>query len=684
MKYKLVFQDGVTDCGYASLAMILKYYNKKFSEYDLKKRLKIDKAGTSAYNIIQASKYFGILAEGYKLDIKDLLKQKTPFIAHTLKENLQHFIVVFNIDNVKKELVIGDPASGLVNIKYEEFLKIWTSIVILFDNNKSIKKNISKNNNFLLNMLKTKKKYIVKISILSFISTILNIILSFLISFTLWKILNNLNIKNILIYLVVIGLLKEIISYFRNKVLLIFNNKFGNQIIDSTINHILNLPHKFYQKYYSGEIISRIKDLSFITNIVSKFSLTIFIDLLFILGIFITIVFYNIYISILILIISFLFIIIVKIYSKYIKNMTYSLHLKSEEFFTKIVDTIQNINTVKNLYIEKYIINSISNLRIKMFDESLLLNKKYNTQYLFKNIVNLSFSILFLSISVYLINNNLIELRNILIINTFSTLFFDFYINILDSEQDLQEAHSAYKRLIEIYNEKEENNMGLNIKSVDKIEFKNVSYSYDGINKAISNINLSINKGDKILVTGPSGSGKSTLFKLLNKQLSSKRVYINNIEINKISPNSIRKLITYIEQSEKLFTDNVNNNLLLGNDIDKNILKITEIDKFNNKDLLFDANELSGGEKSKIIIGRSLIIKNDVIIFDETMNQVDIKTERKIINGIFKNYPQKTIILISHRTLNKDIFDKIIYFDKANIKEVIKNEKVVKKRVNRS
>ncbi|HOZ54413.1 MAG TPA: ATP-binding cassette domain-containing protein, partial [Bacilli bacterium] len=322
--------------------------------------------------------------------------------------------------------------------------------------------------------------------------------------------------------------------------------------------------------------------------------------------------------------------------------------------------------------IEKYIGNNINSIKNDMYNESLVLNNKYNSQYIIKSIINLCFSILFIILSIKLISLNIMKLSSLLIINTFVNLFLDLLVNILDLEQDYQEAYSSYKRLKEIYTEEKEDDDGISIECINNIKFVNTSYSYNGKNKVVNNINLNINKGDKILVTGHSGSGKSTLFKLLNKQLSNSKIYINDIKIDKISSSCIRKLITYIDQNERLFTESINNNLVLNNKLDQNVVDILDINNIINKSNVFqDASNLSGGEKSKIIIGRAIMCNNDMVIFDETTSQIDANGEKEILKSIFNYYPNKIFIIISHRLVNKDIFDKVVYFENGRIKEVI-------------
>ena len=160
----------------------------------------------------------------------------------------------------------------------------------------------------------------------------------------------------------------------------------------------------------------------------------------------------------------------------------------------------------------------------------------------------------------------------------------------------------------------------------DNVSFKNI----------ISKLNMNIKKGDFIFVSGGSGKGKTTIFKILIKELllTKGNIYINNININEISSSSIRNNICYVSQNEHIFNDSIKNNILMyRNANNKEVLKalkVSTLDKvLKNKKISLDyllennGHNLSGGEKQKIIIARSLLRKTDLIIFDETMNEID-------------------------------------------------------------
>ena len=159
-------------------------------------------------------------------------------------------------------------------------------------------------------------------------------------------------------------------------------------------------------------------------------------------------------------------------------------------------------------------------------------------------------------------------------------------------------------------------------------------------------------------------------------------VFINNYDINDISLNTIKNNISYISQDEILYTGSIKDNIILNRSIDdKEFLKVTKITRvdeiINNSllgyDMILEENgfNISGGQKQRIILARALLKKSNIILIDEGLNQIDINLERKILKDVFRVYKNKTIIIVSHRKENIDLYDKVIKISDGKLQEVI-------------
>ena len=240
-----------------------------------------------------------------------------------------------------------------------------------------------------------------------------------------------------------------------------------------------------------------------------------------------------------------------------------------------------------------------------------------------------------------------------------------YYLNPITNTIDLLPKINLIKVSIEKVNEfliiKEEKE-GKEQEFINgDISIKDLSYSYDDYHNIINKINIDIQENEKVQIKGRSGTGKSTVCQILAKILDNYKgtITINNINIKDYSLKTIRKNIRYVSQNEKLYSDTIENNILMNKQISKSelneILNITKVDEIINKKslrlntfLIDGGYNLSGGEKERLILARALITKPKILILDETLSEVNEDLELEILTNI-KNYlSNSTIIYISH------------------------------------
>jgi len=213
-----------------------------------------------------------------------------------------------------------------------------------------------------------------------------------------------------------------------------------------------------------------------------------------------------------------------------------------------------------------------------------------------------------------------------------------------------------------------------------KIELKDINFSYIDGKEILSNINLTIKKGEKIAFTGESGSGKSTLVDIIIGLYRPQKgvVNIDNEVLNEKNVKSWRKKIGYIPQTIYLFDGTVAQNVALGENIDKKKM-IEVLKKANIWDFLKDHHQglqtrvgeggvkLSGGQKQRIAIARALYSNPEVLVLDEATSALDNETEAKIMDEIYKVSENKTLIIIAHRLSTLEKCEKIYKLKKGKI-----------------
>ena len=228
-----------------------------------------------------------------------------------------------------------------------------------------------------------------------------------------------------------------------------------------------------------------------------------------------------------------------------------------------------------------------------------------------------------------------------------------------------------------------------------EVKFENISFYYSDNRDLtiLSNINLVIKKGEKVGIIGSSGSGKSTLLNILLGLIkpSNGTVLIDGVNLSK-NTQAWQKNIGYVPQDVNLMQNSLKNNIAFAiekSDLDSekinNALKKAELYSFvdsNQNKINFDIESkglnISGGQRQRVGITRAIYQDPQILILDEATNSLDEKTEKKIINNIFKDV-NLTVVVVAHRISCLSSCDKIIYLGNGDIKDVDTYENIVKK-----
>ena len=216
-----------------------------------------------------------------------------------------------------------------------------------------------------------------------------------------------------------------------------------------------------------------------------------------------------------------------------------------------------------------------------------------------------------------------------------------------------------------------------------EIQFKDVSFTYERGRKVLSDINFSIDEGQTVAVVGPSGAGKSTLSRLLYRFYDTQEggIFIDGQDITRVTQASLRNTIGIVPQDTVLFNDTIRYNIRYGNPLatDKeveNAAKLASIHDFiTSLPQGYESRvgerglKLSGGEKQRVAIARTVLKNPKILVLDEATSALDIKTEREIQAALEEVAKNRTTLVIAHRLSTIVNADEILVLSDGKIIE---------------
>ncbi|MGZ8517294.1 MAG: ABC transporter ATP-binding protein, partial [Chitinophagaceae bacterium] len=216
------------------------------------------------------------------------------------------------------------------------------------------------------------------------------------------------------------------------------------------------------------------------------------------------------------------------------------------------------------------------------------------------------------------------------------------------------------------------------------IHFEDVDFIYTdtGIH-ALKNFTLQVKKGEKVAIVGRTGSGKTTIAQLLLRMYDPVhgKIKLDDNDIRSISLETLREQVSYVPQDVFLFSETVSNNIAFGvQQAEAGAVEKAAMQAYVHNEIIgFPEGyntmigergvTLSGGQKQRISIARALIKDPAIVIFDDCLSAVDVKTEKEIINNLNDYLADRTAIIITHRIFSLFSFDKIVVLEDGEIVE---------------
>ncbi len=499
---------------------------------------------------------------------------------------------------------------------------------------------------------------------------------------------------NICILLVTIQLVRHALGAWRAYVMRKCSTGIVKRLRDDVYKHAQYLPMSFYDKTSTGSVINRISgDSSTLQAFMLHITQDAVVEFFRMLGIIVIMLIMSPRLALYSLVPVPFVVIGSRIFSKKIAPYYRRIWRKWTAVSGVLTDTIPGIRVIKSFTNEKNATDLFEKRNQEWYDTNLKAGRILSV---YPSAVNLFIgfgSVIIWALGGFAVlsggHSGVGEITAGLLVSfiSYAAMFYEpvnFFATLNDSSQN---ALSSAERIFDILDAEPEANFGKgNVPEhpfKGKIEFKNVSFSFDRSKKVLKNINITIEPGDIIGIVGTTGSGKSTLVNLFMRYYDNYqgRILVDGKDIRKIDMEYFRSQIGYVQQEPMMFHDTIFNNIAYGNT------------KYTVEDVIYAADianahqfivrqpdgydsvlgergvGLSGGERQRLSIARAVLKNPSILVFDEATASVDSETEHLIQESIEHLIMGRTTIMIAHRLSTLSKANKIIVVDNGSILE---------------
>lgn len=693
-KVPVILQLQQTECGLCCVNMIMNFFGHKETIFNLRNQFEVGRDGLNLSQLKFILEKYKIKSKIYKANLKGLKKLKLPIIG--LWEE-KHFVIIERIK--KNQIIIIDPAEGRKVISIEQFENSFSGIILKPEANSDfqpIKSNYENPWKKLLYLILQQKKVISVIVFFTFLILLINLAIPQLTQVIIDKSkMNEIDdlLKIIIIFATVIGISQAILTYLKGEMVIKLNVFLSEKMVTKVFFHLLKLPYKYFDFRSPGDLLYRLNSLMMIRDLISSSIIPGFVNICSVLVIFIYILSKSYEIALITIILTLINVMFLFITRKSIVSAIDNELITQSKSQSVMTEILFSILFVKISGAQNKIYNNWKN----SYKQALLNFSKSSSIQNIINTVTSNFQLvsplIILTSGMMLYQNNILSLGEVIAIQAISSTLFSQTNSTFSLYTQILSSISYLRRVNDILGTSQETEGSFKLDDFKRnIVFKDYSFAYSNMSSnVLHNINLSIDKGEKVAFVGESGSGKSTLAKAIIGLYNSHQgtLEIDGIDINEINKNNLHKKISIVPQDNFLFNKTIFENITMNNNdkTEENVIEVAKLAnihediqkmpmKYNTvvNDMGFN---LSGGQRQRIALARALISNPQILILDEATSSLDQKNEHDIMSNLHNL--NCTVIIVAHRLSTIKNADKIYVLENGEIISSGEHEELIKK-----
>ena len=490
-------------------------------------------------------------------------------------------------------------------------------------------------------------------------------------------------------------LLEQSLYYFIVLVLLYFvtskallaiglvGESYVKSVREKLFRHLSSLDISYFEKNKTGVLVARMtSDMQSLNEFAREGASSVITSLLTILGATIAVFLVDAQLALLSFLILPLLGIATRIFRSHADKAYWSIREWIGQVLSSLQEGISGVRIIQAYSDEKTQFERFKNVNDEHLKANMQSAKNIAIYFPFLEITRVTSIAVVIWFASVRINEGTLSVGELVALLFYLNYFFDPLIQLSFNYDVLRSAGSSMKKVFSILDEEQvlskTGDIEPQMDSNKVIEFKNVDFSY-GRDTVLHDVNISINKGEKIAIVGETGAGKSTIAKLvLRFYLPTKgEVHFYGESSKNVTQRWARKNIAYVPQESFLFRGTIRDNLIYSDpkniELEKELEEIGVLRWFDryekglNQNVGERGSNVSAGERQFISLLRAVLARRQIIVFDEATANLDIESENSILEATDKVLDYQTSIVIAHRLETILNAEKIIVMDKGKL-----------------
>ena len=691
VKVPVVMQMEALECGAASLAMLMAYYDKWVPLEQVRLDCGVSRDGSSAKNVVLAARSYGFNAQGYRCELGAIKTKVTyPCIIHW---NFNHFVVLCGFRG--GYACINDPARGEVRVPMEEFDRAFTGICLLITPNESFapggkRKSTLQFARKRLNGAGVAVAFMMLSAVIGYLFGIINPVFS---RFFMDRLLTGENRELLMPFLglmAVMGLAQVAAAWVQAVYSIKINGKLALVGSSSYMWKVLRLPMEFFSQRLSGDILQRQSTNAAIAGTLVNTFAPLLLNTVMMVFYLVVMLRYSVSLTIVGLVTITINLLVSRYISNKRVNITRVQTRDSGKLAAATVSGVQMVETIKASGAENGYFQKWAGYQASVNAAGVKFAKINQYLGMIPTLLNSLASSAVLVMGVWLAMQDQFTLGMILSFQGFLSAFTAPAMTLITAGQTIQEMRTQMERVEDVMEYPTDVNFSDAPLRDDtdysklrgSVELRDVSFGYSRLGEPlIEHFSMSMKPGSRVAFVGTSGCGKSTLSKLISGlyQPWSGEILFDGKPIGEIDRTVFTSSVAVVDQDIVLFEDTIANNIKMWDDSIKDFEMILAAHDAQIYDdimarsggfygkLTEGGKDLSGGQRQRLEIARVLAQDPSVIIMDEATSALDAKTEYELVKAVKKR--GITCIVIAHRLSTIRDCDEIIVLDRGKVVE---------------